>query len=75
MTIAKFIAMHKEIMYFLSKHEIKMDDFKYVDMYEDYESMKRKGVKVEYIVSLLCSKYSMSRASVYRVLRRFKVSI
>lgn len=75
MRIADFIRIHKEMMNLLSKYEIKMDDFKYIDMFEDYDSMVKEGNKVSYIVSYLSDKYCISEASVYRILRKFKVAI
>lgn len=75
MRIADFIRLHKEIMNLLSNYDVKMEDFKYIEMFEDYDSMVREGNKISYIVSYLSDKYRISEASVYRVLKRFKVTI
>lgn len=75
MSIADFIKLHKEMMNLLSKYDIRMEDFKYVDLYDDYTSMLKEGYKVSYIVCYLSDKYSISEASVYRVLKRFKITI
>lgn len=75
MRIADFIRLHKEIMNLLSNHDVKMDDFKYIEMFEDYDSMVREGNKISYIVSYLSDKYSLSEASVYRVLKKFKATL
>lgn len=75
MRIADFIRLHKEMMNLLSNYEIKMDDFKYVEMFEDYDAMVKEGNKISYIVSYLSDKYRLSEASVYRVLKRFKTTI
>ncbi len=75
MRIADFIRLHKEMMNLLSNYEIKMDDFKYIEMFEDYDAMVKEGNKISYIVSYLSDKYRLSEASVYRVLKRFKATI
>lgn len=75
MSIADFIKLHKDIMNLLSQHDIRMEDFKYVDMYDDYTAMLDEGYKVSYIVCYLSDKYRISEASVYRVLKRFKTTI
>lgn len=75
MSIADFIKLHKEIMNLLSQYDIRMEDFKYVDLYDDYTTMLKEGYKVSYIVCYLSDKYGISEASVYRVLKRFKITI
>lgn len=75
MTTADYIEMHVGGMKMLSKYGIRMDDYKYVDLYKDYALMVKNGNKVSYAVAYLADKYSMSEASVYRILRRFKAAI
>lgn len=75
MRIADFIRLHKGMMDLLSKYDVKMDDFKYVEMFEDYDSMIKEGNKVTYIVSYLSDKYSLSEASVYRILKKFRATL
>lgn len=75
MRIADFIRLHKDIMNLLSSCNVKMDDFKYVEMFGDYEVMREDGEKVSYIVAALAEKYGLCEASVYRVLRKFKATL
>ncbi len=50
---------------------IKMDDYERLPLYEDYETMANEGLKLLYIVTILSTKYKMSKRSIYRVVRRF----
>lgn len=75
MRVADFIRIHKEMMNLLSNYNVKMDDFKYVEMFEDFDKMVKEGDKVSYIVACLAEEYDMCEASVYRVLKKFKVTL
>lgn len=74
MRVADFVRISCGTMKMLSKFGIRMDDFKYVDLFLDYEAMKGEGYKTTYIVACLSSKYSLSESSVYRVLKKFKIT-
>ena len=52
---------------------IRLDDCRFVDLYNDFEEMKAKGFKVTYIVSVLADIYHISERKVYSLLRRFSV--
>lgn len=75
MTVAHFVKIHAEVLNLLSQHDIKINDFKYVNLYADYEEMIANGNKVSYSVVYLARKYNISEASVYRLLKRLKSSI
>lgn len=75
MLVANFIKTNGETLKLLSKFGVHIDDFKYIDLFSDYEEMLNEGNKITYIVSVLSDKYSISEATVYRVLKRFKATI
>lgn len=54
----------------LSQCEVTIDDWRYVGMYEEYQQMRRSGLKYRVAVRLLASDYGVSRATVERVLKR-----
>ena len=67
-----------ELLYFLQKPikhlsecDIKMDDYKYIDMYLEFKQMVADKEKKEYIKTSLSDKYKISESSVMRVIRRF----
>ena len=75
MKVADFVKINAEMMKLLSRLDIKTSDFKYNDIFAEYEKMSDRGYKVTYIVALLSEKYSISEASIYRMLKRFRRTI
>lgn len=50
---------------------ISTNDYKYLPMVEEFENMKKKGLKTTYIVAVLSEKYDICERKVYKVLRHF----
>lgn len=75
MKAVDFIKISKETMKLLSDYDIRMGDFKYINLYSDYEDIVSQGGKVSYAVAVLAGKYDISEASIYRILRRFRRTI
>ena len=46
--------------------------YKYIDLYKEYEQMRRKGEKVTYCVAFLSARHGVSERKVYEILGRFK---
>lgn len=74
MMVANFIKISYGTMKLLSKYGIRMSDFKYVELFSEYERMVEEGSKVSYIVAVLSQRYALSESSVYRILKRFKAT-
>lgn len=66
------VKISKGILKLLSNLDVKIDDYKYVDLFDEYETMAKNGDKISYIVTFLSQKYNISEASVYRLIKRFK---
>lgn len=49
----------------------KHGDYKHINLFEDYISMKCGGAKITYIVAILADKYCVSERTVYNVIKRF----
>lgn len=75
MLVAEFIRINAKLLKTLSDYGIKMDDYKYVDLFRDFVEMRTNGDKTTYIVVKLAEKYKLSETSVYRVLRRLRITI
>lgn len=75
MKVADLVKLSSETLKSLSEFGIRIDDYKYLSLFSDYEEMVRNGNKISYAVTYLSEKYSISEATVYRVLRRFKATI
>ena len=59
----------------LSECDIKIDDYRHIDMYLEFKEMEQKKEKKEYIKSVLATKYNVSESSVVRVVRRFDAHV
>lgn len=51
---------------------IKVDDYQYLPMFEDFERITSSGGKTTYAVAFICEKYGVSERKVYKVLGRFR---
>ena len=60
----------RELMKRLSKNEIKVNDYKHVDMCDDYCKLVANGHKKEYVIAVLREKYGVSESTLRRVLKR-----
>lgn len=61
-----------KILKSLSNSGIRTTDYRYVQMFDDYEQMLADGHKTTYIVLCLAERYKISERGVYRVLNRLK---
>lgn len=75
MEVVELLKLGREMLKMLSENGIKVDDWKYIALYSDYEEMVTGGGKISYVVAVLAEKYAISEASVWRVLRRFNRTI
>ena len=69
MTIYEILSFNKELHRRLACVGVKTDDFRYVDLFEDYSRMRKAGNKMTYIVAVLSDKYAVSERKVYNVIR------
>lgn len=70
MEIAEIVKIGRELLKMLSEYEVRIDDWKYLKMYEEYKRMRSNGVKYRYAIAELASVYHISRANVERIVRR-----
>lgn len=54
----------------MSKHGIRLEDWQYVYMYEEYLTMRQRREKFRYVLTYLAEKYGLSESSVRRVVGR-----
>lgn len=71
MTMYEILKLNKGLFEFMIDKDVQPADVRYLRLYSDYLQMEEEYKKT-YIVALLMDKYSVSEATVYRVLRRFK---
>lgn len=55
----------------LQKSCVNVKDCRFIDLYDDYESMVCSGEKISYAVTVLSERYGISERQVYYVIRKF----
>lgn len=71
MTAFELVFFLREAMKRMSEVGIRIDDWKYTDMFKEYNELVNRGEKKEYIKTLLASNYNVSESTVNRVITRF----
>ena len=72
MTLFEILNFNRELLERLAGTGYKPDDYKYIDLYREYEQMRRKGEKVTYCVAFLSARHGVSERKVYEILGRFQ---
>lgn len=70
MKVAKLLEMGSQMLKVMSENDIKMTDWSYCKLYEDYERMRHRGEKYHVIISELSLAYAISESSVSRIVKR-----
>ena len=60
MEIAEIVKIGRELLKMLSEYDVRLDDWKYLKMYDEFKRMRKNGVKYRYAVSELQSQQSQS---------------
>ena len=71
MTLFEALKFNREPLEMLISLGGKQDDLRFIDLYTEYEVMKKQGEKTTYAVAVLANKYSVSERKVYDVIKRF----
>jgi Mor family transcriptional regulator len=72
MTVYEILNFNRELLKRLSLTGFKLEDCRYIDLYSEYEQMRRDGDKVTYIVTCLSCKYEVSERKVYNIIKHFR---
>ena len=71
MTLFEALKFNREPLEMLISLGGKQDDLRFIDLYTEYEVMKKQGEKTTYAVAFLANKSSVSERKVYDVIKRF----
>lgn len=71
MTIFDILYFNRELIEKLFNIGIRIDDYKYINVYADYQEMYNRGEKVSYIIAFLSKEYTVSERSIYYIVKRF----
>lgn len=71
MTLYEILNFNKEMLQKLQSLGVKIEDCRYIELYDDYIRMYRQGDKVTYIVSVLAANYGICERKVYAIIKLF----
>ena len=63
-----------EMLKRLHESGIRIDDYKYLGLYEEYVAMRKKNEKMTYCVAYLSDKYGLCERKVYKVISHFETT-
>lgn len=70
MKVVELVKISRFALEMMSKYDIKLNDWQYVKMYEEYTNMRHDREEFRYIIAHLSEKYHVSESSVKRIVRR-----
>lgn len=75
MKVVEFLKIGRELLKLMSSFDLRCDDWKHIELYDEYAVMRSQGEKVDYILSVLSGKYKLSESTVKRIVRRFSKEV
>ncbi len=75
MKAIEIVKICRDILKMLSKSDINVRDWRYVDMYNDYHELKRTGLKIRSVAQELADRYDISVCTVFRTIKKFEKEI
>jgi hypothetical protein len=71
MRVIEILNFNKELLNRMHDTGIRLNDCRYIDLYNEYQTLQMQGEKMTYIVAVLSEKYSVSERKVYDLVKRF----
>lgn len=71
----KVLFLIRDLAKSMSEIGVKMDDYKYIGLCQEYSELVTKGEKREYARAVLSRKYSVSESTVFRIITRMNKPI
>ena len=72
MKVNEFVKLMTPVLKLLSRNGVYLDDWKYVEAYEQYRHMRQLGVKQREAVQMLSEETKVSRRTLERAFKRLK---
>lgn len=64
--------LNRELLNICRTAGIRLDDVRYIKLYNEYSRLLAEGEKITYIVAALSDKYGVCERTVYDLIRRLK---
>jgi Mor family transcriptional regulator len=71
----ELLSFNKELLGKIAGAGIRHDDYKHIELYNEYSALKERGEKVTYIVAHLSDKYRLSERFIYAFVARMKKEV
>lgn len=71
MKVADLVNFSADVMKKLHSFGIRLEDYKYLELYHEYKAMKADGYKTVFIVAKLSETHNVSERLIYKILRHF----
>lgn len=75
MTNYELLLMNRSMVEVLLANHINIQDVHNLQIYEQFEEMKKQGHKVSYITVFLADKYGMTERGIYKIVKRLNRQI
>lgn len=75
MKAVKILNIGAELLKMMSICDLKVEDYKYLEMYSEYVKARNACVKYNAVIYDLSIRYKMSESTVKRVIRRFEKEV
>lgn len=72
MKVIELLKIGGEMLKLMSHNEVNRDDWRFVPMYDEFQQMRKNGVKYREAVRMLAEDYHVSRATVERAIKRLE---
>lgn len=72
MTAFEILYFNKDLLNRLMSLGLRLEDYKYVDIYIEYAEIRKRGNKITYIISALAAKYKISERGLYKIIKRLE---
>lgn len=72
---ADLILFNEEIIRKMRKAGIRLDDYKYVNLYQDYIKLTKEGNRKKVVILTLVQKYDYTDRQVYNIIKHMEKEI
>lgn len=70
MRVVEILELSSPTLKALHRIGISVGDCKYIEMYDEFEKMKREGNKTTYAVAVLSEKYGICERKIYKIINK-----
>lgn len=70
MKVVELLKINRESLKIMSDYDVKRDDWKYLDLFDQYNHLRSCKIKYREVIRILSCEYGISQSSVERVIRR-----